>query len=89
MDVNADMEAILQVYRAYKEWLRGRPDIPARVAGFLEVGLARAERVASRRSNPLFDYGSDATYRCRNKAGVVMMLQVWGNTDGWGIVEVS
>ena len=61
------------------------PEIPRQVLRFLSPGLLTADRLDSNR----YRRGSDATYLCRNKAGASMTLLLWGNEDGWGMIDVS
>ena len=83
-----------EIVRVYGHWqrLQGRldaPDIAPAVRAFIDAGLLSATRVDDRRADPFFAYGSSTTYRCRNARKQVMVLCVWGNTDGWGIEEVE
>jgi hypothetical protein len=65
------------------------PDIPDAVWDFLAAGLISADVVDSRRSDPLLALGSDKTFRCTNAEGQTMMIQLWGNTDGWGMLVIN
>lgn len=83
------MREILQMLQHYRENPKAlsAPDIPKGVLAFLEPGLAEAVRVDDRLSDPLLAYGSDVTYRCKNAQGKSMTIVLWGNTDGWGMLE--
>jgi len=39
--------------------------------------------------DPLFAYGRSTTLRCESADGTRRTVQLWGNTDGWGAVELK
>lgn len=82
------MDAIRKMLQAYDRDpdSLSAPDISRNLRDWLR-GLVSAEQVDSRHSNPLFAYGSDKTFRCRNEAGEEKTIMLWGNTDGWGMLE--
>ena len=83
------MREISEMWAAYQrdKGKPSAPDVPAPVAAFLEGGLVEAIKIDGRRSDPFFACGGDVTYRCRNARGQTMTVLLWGNTDGWGMLE--
>lgn len=66
----------------------GDPDISKKVVDFLRPGLVHCQRVSGGFYDPmLYGYGSDTIYDCENSKGEKMRLSVWGNIDGYGIME--
>jgi hypothetical protein len=64
------------------------PDIPAELVAWLRT-VVSAERVEGHQADPLFAYGRSTTLRCKSSDGTRRTVQLWGNTDGWGAVELK
>lgn len=67
-----------------------KPDITDDVLAFLRAGVVQAdEKVGMRRNDPLIGYGSERKYRVKNARGEWRALVLWGNEDGYGIVDAD
>jgi hypothetical protein len=64
-------------------------DISAELLEHIRSGVRTASYVEGHRADPMFALGSDKSYDVAFCDGSRFLLTLWGNTDGWGILQAK